>query len=258
VPAKHADLANVDVPIPIPHEQVPTQPSLVAHVVEALALEGDERVLEIGTGYGWQTALLARLTQFVGGWRKPSSNANLAATLSAMRQPTRVERTIEHVVLLRRAGPAVADPRERRRLKQVERELQREIGVGVPKRRAAAVLGVSVTALDKWITRGRLPVVRRPGSSREQIDAEALLDLAEEVTRAREEGQTRSLLATAFERLAKRGRPRPKLRPNQPAHELRGHYLRTTPDDRVREVADLSRVLTELAARGAAARKADA
>ena len=38
-----------------------TQPSLVAQMVEALALEPTEAVLEIGTGYGWQTALLARL-----------------------------------------------------------------------------------------------------------------------------------------------------------------------------------------------------
>jgi protein-L-isoaspartate(D-aspartate) O-methyltransferase len=34
-------------------------------MVEALALGGDERVLEIGTGYGWQTALLARLAAHV-------------------------------------------------------------------------------------------------------------------------------------------------------------------------------------------------
>jgi protein-L-isoaspartate(D-aspartate) O-methyltransferase len=34
-------------------------------MVEALALGGDERVLEIGTGYGWQTALLARLARGV-------------------------------------------------------------------------------------------------------------------------------------------------------------------------------------------------
>jgi protein-L-isoaspartate(D-aspartate) O-methyltransferase len=61
VPAEHADLADVDMAIPIPHEQVTTQPSLVARMVEALALTGDERVLEVGTGYGWQTALLARL-----------------------------------------------------------------------------------------------------------------------------------------------------------------------------------------------------
>jgi len=64
-PAEHADLADIDTPLPIPHEQVTTQPSLVARMVEALALEGDERVLEIGTGYGWQTALLARLAREV-------------------------------------------------------------------------------------------------------------------------------------------------------------------------------------------------
>jgi hypothetical protein len=175
-----------------------------------------------------------------------------------MGEPLRVERTIEHVISLRRAGAAVGDEGERRRLKRVERELQRAIGVGVPKTRAAAVLGVSVTALDNWIARGRLPVVRRPGSSREQIDPDALLDLAEEVTRLREDGQTRALLATAFERLAQDGRPRPKLRPNQPPRELREHYRRTTPTDRLREVAELSRVLTALAARGGAARQPDA
>jgi protein-L-isoaspartate(D-aspartate) O-methyltransferase len=65
VPTEHADLADVDTPLPIPHGQVTTQPSLVARMVEALALGRDERVLEIGTGYGWQTALLARLAREV-------------------------------------------------------------------------------------------------------------------------------------------------------------------------------------------------
>ncbi len=127
--------------------------------------------------------------------------------------------------------------------------------MGVPKTQAAAVLAVSVTALDKWIGRGRLPVVRRPGSSRDQVEAGALLDLAQEVTRLREVGQTRGVLAKAFERLAKRGKPSPKLHPNQSARELRQHYLRTTSRDRLKETADLSRVLTSLATRGAAARE---
>jgi protein-L-isoaspartate(D-aspartate) O-methyltransferase len=65
VPAEYIDRADLDTPIPIPHRQVTTQPSLVARMVEALALGGDERVLEIGTGYGWQTALLARLAREV-------------------------------------------------------------------------------------------------------------------------------------------------------------------------------------------------
>jgi protein-L-isoaspartate(D-aspartate) O-methyltransferase len=61
VPEELVDLATVDEPLPIPHGQVTTQPSLVAKMVEALALEGSEHVLEVGTGYGWQTAVLARL-----------------------------------------------------------------------------------------------------------------------------------------------------------------------------------------------------
>jgi len=65
VPAEWSQRADVDAPIPISHRQVTTQPSLVARMVEALALTGDERVLEIGTGYGWQTALLARLAREV-------------------------------------------------------------------------------------------------------------------------------------------------------------------------------------------------
>jgi hypothetical protein len=171
-----------------------------------------------------------------------------------MRRERPVDETVRHVVALRCIEPAVVDARELRRLKRVERDLRREIGVGVPKRRAAAVLGVSVTALDKWIARGRLPVVRRPGSSRQEIAAEALLDLAQEVARQREAGRERGVLAAAFERLEATGRPRPRPRPNQSPRELRDHYLRTTPRDRLAEAAELSRVQTELAARGAARR----
>ncbi len=61
VPRDQVHLAYRDKPIRIPHGQVTTQPSLVARMLEALALEGGERVLEVGTGYGFQTALLARL-----------------------------------------------------------------------------------------------------------------------------------------------------------------------------------------------------
>jgi protein-L-isoaspartate(D-aspartate) O-methyltransferase len=61
VPTAARAHAYRDKPIQIPGGQVTTQPSLVARMLEALALKGQERVLEIGTGYGWQTALLARL-----------------------------------------------------------------------------------------------------------------------------------------------------------------------------------------------------
>jgi protein-L-isoaspartate(D-aspartate) O-methyltransferase len=65
VPPHLARQAYEDKPLPIPHDQVTTQPSLVARMVEALGLTGSERVLEVGAGYGWQTALLARLCGFV-------------------------------------------------------------------------------------------------------------------------------------------------------------------------------------------------
>jgi protein-L-isoaspartate(D-aspartate) O-methyltransferase len=65
VPLELADQAYLDRPLPIPHGQVTTQPSLVAKMIEALGLTGSGRVLEVGTGYGFQTALLAQLSTFV-------------------------------------------------------------------------------------------------------------------------------------------------------------------------------------------------
>jgi protein-L-isoaspartate(D-aspartate) O-methyltransferase len=65
VPPHLAGRAYQDEPLPIPRGQVTTQPSLVARMVEALGLTGSEQVLEVGAGYGWQTALLARLCGFV-------------------------------------------------------------------------------------------------------------------------------------------------------------------------------------------------
>ena len=65
VPPDLAGQAYEDKPLPIGRAQVTTQPSLVARMVEALALMGSGRVLEVGAGYGWQTALLAGLSGFV-------------------------------------------------------------------------------------------------------------------------------------------------------------------------------------------------
>jgi protein-L-isoaspartate(D-aspartate) O-methyltransferase len=65
VPPDLAERAYLDQPLPIPHEQVTTQPSLVAKMIEALGLAGSEHLLEVGTGYGFQTALLAHLSSFV-------------------------------------------------------------------------------------------------------------------------------------------------------------------------------------------------
>lgn len=50
-----------DFPLPIASGQTISQPYVVALMTEALALEGAERVLEIGTGSGYQAAVLSRL-----------------------------------------------------------------------------------------------------------------------------------------------------------------------------------------------------
>ncbi|MDP2326948.1 MAG: protein-L-isoaspartate(D-aspartate) O-methyltransferase [Dehalococcoidia bacterium] len=53
--------AYEDSPLPIGRGQTISQPTIVGMMTEALALTGDERVLEIGTGSGYQAAVLARL-----------------------------------------------------------------------------------------------------------------------------------------------------------------------------------------------------
>src|SRR2546426_5802076 len=143
---------------------------------------------------------------------------------------------------LRRVRNSISDPDAKRSLGAVIGRLRRDLGVGVPKRRAAALLGVSVQALERWVKNGLLPVVHVPGSSRELIDTEALLVLAEEVTRLRELGNDRGIVSTALRTLRDDGRLPRKLRPNQSARELRHEYLHTTPEDRLRTGVTLSEV----------------
>lgn len=65
VPPEFASQAYEDHPIPIAEEQTISQPFIVAISLQALALSGDESVLEVGTGSGYQTALLASLARQV-------------------------------------------------------------------------------------------------------------------------------------------------------------------------------------------------
>lgn len=51
-----------DFPVPIGHRQTVSQPYIVALMVELAAIAPGDRVLEIGTGCGYQTAILAQLT----------------------------------------------------------------------------------------------------------------------------------------------------------------------------------------------------
>ena len=59
------DVAYADEPLPIGHGQTISQPYIVALMTQLLAPEAEDRVLEIGTGCGYQTAVLARLVAAV-------------------------------------------------------------------------------------------------------------------------------------------------------------------------------------------------
>lgn len=65
VPEEYWYLAEEDRPLPIGYQQTISQPLIVALMTELLELTGTERVLEIGTGSGYQTAVLAELAQEV-------------------------------------------------------------------------------------------------------------------------------------------------------------------------------------------------
>jgi|SRR6516165_579851 protein-L-isoaspartate(D-aspartate) O-methyltransferase len=61
VPGEYAEEASADAPIPIGYGQTISQPYIVAYMTQELRLRGEEKVLEIGTGSGYQTAVLALL-----------------------------------------------------------------------------------------------------------------------------------------------------------------------------------------------------
>ena len=65
VPEKYRDLAYSDNPLPIGHQQTISQPYIVAYMTEHLQVSKSHNVLEIGTGSGYQAAILAELAHHV-------------------------------------------------------------------------------------------------------------------------------------------------------------------------------------------------
>jgi len=65
VPEVYQSVAFADVPLPLGHSQVMWTPKEEARLLQALAIKPMDKVLEIGTGSGYVTALLARLAQQV-------------------------------------------------------------------------------------------------------------------------------------------------------------------------------------------------
>ncbi len=109
-PRSCAPHAYEDHPLPIGHEQTISQPYIVALMTDLLHLDGDEKVLEIGTGSGYQAAVLGELADQVY--------------------------TIEIVAPLAEPARArLAAPRLRQRARPRRRRLSRLAGAGSVRRR---------------------------------------------------------------------------------------------------------------------------
>jgi len=80
VPKEFRQRAYEDAPLPIGEGQTISQPYIVAAMTVALRLAGNERVLEIGTGCGYQAAILSRLAKIVFTIESRSGLASSAAT----------------------------------------------------------------------------------------------------------------------------------------------------------------------------------
>ncbi|MGH2582625.1 MAG: protein-L-isoaspartate(D-aspartate) O-methyltransferase [Anaerolineales bacterium] len=65
VPAQEQNRAYEDSPLPIGYGQTISQPYIVAYMLQSLSLSGKEKTLEIGTGSGYQAALLGKLCKEV-------------------------------------------------------------------------------------------------------------------------------------------------------------------------------------------------
>jgi len=80
VPREHRDEAYEDHPLPIGEGQTISQPFVVAAMLEALALRPEDVALEVGTGSGYQTAVLAELVATVYSIERIASLAERART----------------------------------------------------------------------------------------------------------------------------------------------------------------------------------
>jgi protein-L-isoaspartate(D-aspartate) O-methyltransferase len=81
MPAKYAGSAYEDHPVPIGEGQTISQPYMVALMTKCLALKSGEKVLEIGTGSGYQTAILAEIAKEVNSVERIGALAEAASAV---------------------------------------------------------------------------------------------------------------------------------------------------------------------------------
>jgi hypothetical protein len=104
------------------------------------------------------------------------------------------KRLAENIARLRRAErvPAAAP-----HVAPVRRALESQLGPTLSRSRAARILGVSQTALDRWVAAGQIPIVLTPGG-RGEVPRQFVIEVGETIEELRREGRRRHLLASAL------------------------------------------------------------
>ncbi|MDH5324057.1 MAG: protein-L-isoaspartate O-methyltransferase [Gammaproteobacteria bacterium] len=92
IPSDYKGLAYSDTHIPIGSEQVTMTPIQEARMLQALGIQATDKILEIGTGCGYLTALLAHLGEHV-------TSVEIDASLSAAAQKNLTQKGIENITL---------------------------------------------------------------------------------------------------------------------------------------------------------------
>lgn len=152
VPLEHRHLAYADAPLPIGHRQTISQPYIVALMTELLDLEKDDNVLEIGTGSGYQAAILAYLAKRVYTLERIPELANQSREVLDALELDNVEVIVgdgsqglsEHspyeAIIVTAAAPRVPDP------------LKEQLADGG--RLVLPVGGQAGQILERWIRQG--------------------------------------------------------------------------------------------------------
>ncbi len=104
------------------------------------------------------------------------------------------KRLAENIVRLRRAErvPAVVSE-----VSPVRRDLESQLGPTLTRSRAALILGVSQTALDRWVGSGQVPIVLTP-SGRREVPRQFVIEVREAIDELRKSGRHGHLLAAAL------------------------------------------------------------